>query len=441
MRSSPAAAHELVEQELRIAVDVERRFAFAVFAEAGACAVHRRRRRVDERHFLGRAEFEQIASNSGSCSASCSGRRVSVVSEHAPWCSDGGDRAVERAVLAARAGNRPCRGSRRSRNPRDSRTCRRCVRSSTAMMFVFAALVERLDEVRADEAGGAGYDDIHDRASAVHLEKSSSGSDDRRAELADDDARRPVGEHARLRPARRRAASMTPSVAITVSPAPLTSYTSRAWAGTCSRSPSRIQRHAFFAARHQQRVRSQLAAQLAAPCASSSRLVLPAPRHFAKLGAVRREQRRAAIARVVVAFRIDEHRLARRARQRDHALDVREPALAVVGQDDRVACRADALRNRAAWQRRTSWLGLGLEIDAQQLLLAADDAQLDRGVQARRRGAAGAVMRLAVQQSWSAMRRPRRARPPKAASPARRAPPRCARRWPRRRAAPRCGRS
>ena len=66
----------------------------------------------------------------------------------------------------------------------------------------------------------------------------------------------------------RRAASITASVAITVSPAPLTSYTSRACAGSCSAPLVREQRHALLAARDQQRVEPELRAQLLRRAAS-----------------------------------------------------------------------------------------------------------------------------------------------------------------------------
>ena len=53
------APHVLVEQELRIAVDVERRLAGALLAEAGTGAVHRGRRRVQERNVVVLAVLEQ----------------------------------------------------------------------------------------------------------------------------------------------------------------------------------------------------------------------------------------------------------------------------------------------------------------------------------------------------------------------------------------------
>src|SRR3989304_9506626 len=57
----PVAAHVLIEQELGIAVDVERRFARAVFAGFGAGAGDRPRRRINVRNFLVDAIFEQLA--------------------------------------------------------------------------------------------------------------------------------------------------------------------------------------------------------------------------------------------------------------------------------------------------------------------------------------------------------------------------------------------
>ena len=63
-----------------------------------------------------------------------------------------------------------------------------------------------------------------------------------------------------------------------------------------------------------------------------------------------------------------------------------EPALAVIRQDHSIAAAQHASHNPRAWTRSTSWLGVRFEIDPQQLLLAADHAQLDGG------GDAGVMM-------------------------------------------------
>src|SRR5207247_11240485 len=62
-------------------------------------------------------------------------------------------------------------------------------------------------------------------------------------------------------------------------------------------------------------------------------LALPASRHFAEFCAVGRDQRRTAIAAVIVPLRVDQDRLSRGMCQFDHLLDVPEPALAVVRQE------------------------------------------------------------------------------------------------------------
>ena len=57
LRQHPA--HVLVEQELRVAVDVERRLARALLAKHGAAAVDRRARRVEKRDVVVLAPVEQ----------------------------------------------------------------------------------------------------------------------------------------------------------------------------------------------------------------------------------------------------------------------------------------------------------------------------------------------------------------------------------------------
>src|SRR5882672_6642548 len=97
-----------------------------------------------------------------------------------------------------------------------------------------AARIQRPDQVGSDKSGSAGNDDLH-----IGLQvKSSSGCTTAVPSLpttipAAWFASRNAS--AKVAPA----ANMTPRMAITVSPAPLTSYTSRATAGTCKRSPSR----------------------------------------------------------------------------------------------------------------------------------------------------------------------------------------------------------
>ena len=133
----------------------------------------------------------------------------------------------------------------------------------------------------------------------------------------------------------------------------------------------RVQAHPLLRARDEQRRRRRAAARSACAFAVISRVVAPAPDDLPELAAIGRDHRRAAIPVPVVALRIDQHRLSRGARALDHRRDVREPALAVVGQDHEIGVREQPVEvgelGREHLVRRR-----GLEIDAQQLLLAAD---------------------------------------------------------------------
>ena len=105
-------------------------------------------------------------------------------------------------------------------------------------------------------------------------------------------------------------------------------------------------------------------------------LVTPAPDDLPKLGAVGRQQRRAAIGREVLALGIDQHRFVRLFRELDHARDASEAALAVIGQDHDV----DRLHQRLVLGHLRLQQRVGrrhLEIATEQLLLTADHAQLD----------------------------------------------------------------
>src|SRR6185312_5809637 len=136
------------------------------------------------------------------------------------------------------------------------------------------------------------------------------------------------------------------------------------------------ERHALLAPRHDERVELELGAQLLRT-AREVLLVLPAPRNLAEFDAVRREEGRAPVARVVPALRVDEHGLAVAAREGDHLLHALEAALPVVGKHDRVGAVHEPL---VLVELRLEHLvaGRALEVDAQELLLLADDAQLHR---------------------------------------------------------------
>ena len=142
-----------------------------------------------------------------------------------------------------------------------------------------------------------------------------------------------------------------------------------------------VQAHALLAARDQQRLGAQFAPQRLRPRGQVV-LVFPAPHHFAHFGAVGRDDGGAMVARIVVALGIDQDGLAGGAREFDHFRDMREPALAVVGQHQHVAVGEQRLEI-GQLVRQHFVAGQGLEIDAQQLLLPADHAQLDRGGNAR----------------------------------------------------------
>jgi len=81
----------------------------------------------------------------------------------------------------------------------------------------------------------------------------------------------------------------------------------------------------------------------------------------------------------VVAFRIDQNLLAGIARASNHFVDMRESALGVVGEDDDVGHRDARIELRTLGLQRFGRRRI-LEVDAQQLLLATDHAQLDRRV-------------------------------------------------------------
>jgi hypothetical protein len=76
------------------------------------------------------------------------------------------------------------------------------VRLSTAMILRSAALVERLDEIRTNETGRAGDYRVHVLTS-LECSIEFVAPDDRRTELADDDAGRDVRRMHRVGPARR----------------------------------------------------------------------------------------------------------------------------------------------------------------------------------------------------------------------------------------------
>ena len=106
----------------------------------------------------------------------------------------------------------------------------------------------------------------------------------------------------------------------------------------------------------------------------------PGADHLRQLGPVGRDHGRAGVARIVAALGIDQHRLGELAGLLDHARDVRQAALAVVGEQDRVVGRQRRSYS-ARHAREHLVIGLVLEVDPEQLLGPADDAQLDDRVE------------------------------------------------------------
>ena len=88
------------------------------------------------------------------------------------------------------------------------------------------------------------------------------------------------------------------------------------------------------------------------------------------------------VARIVIPLGIDQDSLAGGACELDHFRYMGESALGVVGQHQHVAVGEQDLEI-GQLVRQHVVAGLGLEIDAQQLLLPPDHAQLDGGGNAR----------------------------------------------------------
>ena len=142
--------------------------------------------------------------------------------------------------------------------------------------------------------------------------------DHRGAELADHDAGGVVGDAHRRRAGPRRGDHHAPASRSRCRPR-RSRRTPRAPASARASAPSRgEERHALLAARHEQRLERRARARSVCARAREVRLVAPAARHLAELGAVGREQRGAAVARVVVALGSTSTGLPARARELDH---------------------------------------------------------------------------------------------------------------------------
>src|SRR6185295_10300811 len=91
----------------------------------------------------------------------------------------------------------------------------------------------------------------------------------------------------------------------------------------------------FLAARKQYRIDAQFAPQLL-HARFEIGLAFPAPDNLSQFGTIRRDHRRPDITHIVVTLWVDQDTPAGGTHEFDHARDVREPALAIVRQDDDV---------------------------------------------------------------------------------------------------------
>src|SRR5574340_512928 len=213
-----AAAHHLVEQEFGVALHIARRLELAFLAEHRTAAIHRCRRRVEQAHVLILTVVEQLHRV-----ARVIGHHVAAVLFHRVGAralvQDGfqcvveftGFQAFDEFLLVEIIGDLAIDQVAELVRPlqivdRDD--------------VGDATLVERLDQIGADKAGRAGDDVIHlssyndaRNSSSVTTAVPSLPTTMPAARLA---IRMAVAASAPL-------ASMTASVAITVSPAPLTS--------------------------------------------------------------------------------------------------------------------------------------------------------------------------------------------------------------------------
>ena len=151
--------HVLVEQELGVAVDVERRLVRALLAEHAAAAVDRCARRVQERHVVALAPVEER-------------HRVPVVVAHhvaAVGLHRVGARALvqDRADVVVEVAIREAQeefllvhvvGDLAVGEVPELVGLREVVDGDDVGL---AAQVERADEIRADESGGSGDDGVH----------------------------------------------------------------------------------------------------------------------------------------------------------------------------------------------------------------------------------------------------------------------------------------
>ena len=223
---------------------------------------------------------------------------------------------------------------------------------------------------------------------------------------------------------------------MTVSPAPVTSATSRAVAGRC---PSKDSSSSHMPCSPRVMSTPRRGCAIAKGARGRLRVGFPADaqvRRDLRLVVVRRDQRGARVVLEVRDLRIDQQRhtpLTGDRRQARHQC-TRDGALQVIGHHNRLHRLGQ--RHRALDERRldrAGRLGVRLVVHARHLLIAGGhDAHLRRG--APLRVGEQAAGRDAVRLQPGAQRRCRRvgARPVRRDVPSRRARRRCWRRWPRR---------
>ncbi|OIQ75656.1 hypothetical protein GALL_426770 [mine drainage metagenome] len=142
-----------------------------------------------------------------------------------------------------------------------------------------------------------------------------------------------------------------------------------------------VETHALLRAGEEQSLQAELFAQ---SLGLGGQLVFAAPiaDHVREFGAVRSQQRCALIPAVVAALGVDQNGFSLVTRQIHHLLQVLQPALAVVGQKHHVV-KSELLLVALHHRGEHFVIGLLLEIQPNELLLARDHPQLDRGLERR----------------------------------------------------------
>ena len=158
MRSA-ALPDYLIEKELRVAIDVERRFGFGIFPKARARAIDRRRRCVDIRHAVLGTEIEQsfrifVVVLHKIAAIALGGIGACALMEH------GFHRTVETAVVERL---HECVLVDVIRDLAigeiDELVALREVVHGNDVRHT--PLIQCFDEIRSDEPGRAGYDEVH----------------------------------------------------------------------------------------------------------------------------------------------------------------------------------------------------------------------------------------------------------------------------------------